>query len=73
MKMAEWFGRDNLITGKDLASNFVSRGQFDAAAHAVNCHDQLVDMLQKILEVYEMDYDDTDKALKLITKCNSED
>ena len=72
MKMAEWFGRDNLTTGKDLASNFVSRGQFDAAAHAVNCHDQLVDMLQKILEVYEMDYDDTDNALKLITKCNAE-
>ena len=72
MKMAEWFGRDSLITGKDLASNFVSRGQFNAAAHAVNCHDQLVDMLQKILEVYEMDYEDTSKALELIAKCNAE-
>ena len=72
MEMREWFGNDCSLSGSDIAKGFVSASQYEAAAHAVNYHDKLVAMLEKIVAVYEMDYDDTSEALTLIdeAKCD---
>jgi hypothetical protein len=72
MKMREWFGSDCSLIGSDIAKGFISPSQYQAAAHAVNYHDKLVAMLEKILEVYEMDYDDTSEALTLLDEARGD-
>ena len=68
MKMREWFGSDTELTGNDIARGFVSPSQYQAAAHAVNCHDAMVELLTKILTTYELDHDDTSSVLRLLKK-----
>ena len=43
-----------------------------ANAALIACAPDMYEMLKLILSVYEMDYDDTDKALKLLAKARGE-
>lgn len=43
-----------------------------ANAALIACAPDMYEMLKMILSVYEMDYDDTDKALKLLDKARGE-
>lgn len=43
-----------------------------ANANLIACAPEMYAMLEEILKVYEMDYDDTDKVLKLLAKARGE-
>ena len=50
----------------------IEREESMANAHLIAAAPEMYAMLKEILEVYEMDYDDTSKALKILEKARGE-
>ena len=74
MKMSKVFGRIEIGSferivcevGEDDIGEFDSSEQAEAAAHAINCHDELVEVLQNIVDEfgYCMDLNKAKDALE---------
>lgn len=50
----------------------ITWGEASANASLISCAPEMYEMLDKILCIYELDYDDTCKVLDLLTKARGE-